>query len=421
MPKYNKHTPEGSQDYLFEECFIKKTIENELMKVFKSNGFFEIETPTLEYYDVFIADTDIISTETMFKFYDQQGRILVLRPDLTVPIARVAATKLKEESYPLRISYTGKVYRFRDLKGEGQKESTQAGIELLGSSTPEADAEVISIAINSLRSSGLENFQIDIGQVEFFKGLMEEGNFSDNEIETLRVFIDKKDMLGVEQIIKDHEINSDLKEIIMNLPAFFGSVDVIEKVKKMKLNDHSKNALRYLEKVLEIVSDYGLGRFISVDLGMVQRLNYYTGVIFRGFTYGVGFPILSGGRYDGLVEKYGRACPSVGFSINLNMVMTALERQVNQGLKPLVDIIIGYCGKIRKYAFDIAKELRSLGRVVEIDTAGLDLSGLKTLASCKEIKKIIYVTSDNLIQYINIDKEQEKKLSFQELLNEERI
>jgi ATP phosphoribosyltransferase regulatory subunit len=419
MQKYKNHTPDGSQDYLFQECYIKKNIENKLKKVFKTNGFFEIETPTLEFYDVFSADKDIISTETMFKFYDQQGRILVLRPDLTVPIARVAATKLKDEAYPLKVSYCGNTFKFREVVGNGQKESTEAGIELLGLVSPEADAEVISIAINSLLAAGFENFQIDIGQVEFFKGLMEEGDFTENEIETIRDFIDKKDMIGVEQIIREHDISDNLREIIMNLPGFFGSVDIIEKVKAMKLNNRSGEALSYLERVAQLINDYGFGKYISIDLGMVQRLNYYTGVIFRGFTYGVGFPILSGGRYDNLVEKFGKTCTAVGFSININMVMTALERQKILLSEPTIGTIVCYSETGRKAALCTAGVLRDRGDVVEIDILNRSFEEVILYAKNKSIEKVIYFFNHEEAEICNTSSDMTTKTTAKKLLEEE--
>lgn len=419
MSRYRKYTPEGFQDLLFQECFNKKNIEDNLKNLFKLYGFFEIETPTLEFYDVFIANKDIISTETMFKFYDQQGRILVLRPDMTVPIARVIATKLRAEDYPLRVSYLGKAFRFSELSGERQKESTHAGVELFGASTPEADAEVITTAINSLIAAGFENFQIDVGQVEFFKGLMEEAGCDESEIESIRVFIDKKDMLGVEQVIRDHEISEGLKEIILNLPAFFGTVDVIEKVKKRPLNSRSLEALCYLEKVAGIVNDYGLGKYLSIDLGMVQRLNYYSGVIFRGFTYGVGFPILSGGRYDGLVEKFGEKCSAVGFSININMVMTALGRQKLKFPAPMVDTIIGYDGNGRKAALLIASKIRNQGFVVEMDITNRGIEDIREYAEDKGIDEVIYVIDDNSIEINKKGIADVIKTTLDEILNKE--
>lgn len=412
--KYKNHTPEGTQDILFNQCFLKNTINKRFMKLFKSYGYSEIETPMMEFYDVFTQGKDAIATEAMFKLYDNKGRILVLRPDMTVPIARVAATKLldatlNEQSYPLRISYSGRVFRFDEPSFGGQKEIVQTGIELLGIKSPQADAEVIAIAVNSLLRAGFENFQIDIGQVEFFKGLMEEGKFTESEKEDIREFIDKKDMFGVEQILREHEIDDNLREIIMNLPNYFGTIEVIKTIKDLRLNESSKKAIDDLEKVIEILAEYELTKYITIDLGMVQKLGYYTGIIFKGFTYGVGFPIISGGRYDKLVEKYGKSCAAVGYSVNLNMLMTALDRQKIKIQEDQIKMIIGYSEGQRKTAFTIAEHMRARGMVTETDIENKTFDILKQYANenikansnanenseARCIEQIIYITGQN--------------------------
>jgi capsular exopolysaccharide synthesis family protein len=181
LTKWKIYTPEGVQDILANECFFKRNLEDKIRKVFRSSGFYEVETPIVEFYDAFLAEDGITAQETMFKFFDQQGRILVLRPEITIPIARLAATKFKDVSHPLRFSYIGNTFNYKELGGGKQKEFTQAGVELLGINSPEADAEIIATAIKAVKVSGLENFQIDIGQVDFFKGLMEVINETDIE------------------------------------------------------------------------------------------------------------------------------------------------------------------------------------------------------------------------------------------------
>lgn len=415
MPKWKIYTPEGVQDILFEECFLKRSLENKLRDVFGSSGYKEVETPTLEFYDVFSAESDLVPQETMFKFFDQQGRILALRPDITIPVARIAATKFKDAKYPLKFSYIGNTFKYNELGGGKQKEYTQAGVEILGVSSPEADAEVIATAINAVRAMGLENFQIDIGQVEFFKGLMEETGLSELEIEQVRVLIDRKDYLGIEELVNGHSINADLKEIIFNFPGFFGSIDVIDRVEKMKINQRSLNALKNLRQVLEILDDYELSKYVSVDLGMVQSLNYYTGIIFKGFTYGVGFPILSGGRYDGLVGRFGKSCPATGASLGVNMIMTALERQKIDTEKPGIGSLVCYERNGRKTAVKICNILRSQGLSVEIDITGGSIGELKEYAREKGIGGILRVLDSEEIEVYDIETGEVRKTSISEL------
>jgi ATP phosphoribosyltransferase regulatory subunit len=416
LAEWKIYTPEGVQDILQNECFFKKNLEDRIRKVFRSSGYYEVETPIVEFYDVFSTEENIIPQETMFKFFDQQGRILVLRPDITIPIARVAATKLKDAAYPLRISYIGNAFKYNELGGGKQKEFTQAGVEIIGVNTPEADAGVIATAIDAVKATGLENFQIDIGQVEFFKGLMEETGLSAEETEKMRVLIDRKDFLGIEELVKEHNIRDDLKELILDLPKLFGSTDVIDRVEKYPINERSIKALNNLRSIINILDDYGLSKYVSVDLGMVQSLNYYSGTIFRGFTYGVGFPILSGGRYDRLVEKFGKSSPATGFSMGINMVMMALDRQKIEFEKPRVDTLVCCSEEGRKTAFRICETLRKQGLVVEMDINGGDFEAARNYAGLKGIGGILKVLDDENIEVHNLEKGEVSKVTISELL-----
>jgi ATP phosphoribosyltransferase regulatory subunit len=352
----------------------------------------------------------------MFKFFDKEGRILVLRPDITIPIARVAATKYKDANYPLKFSYIGDTFKYNEIGGGKQKEFTQAGMEIVGVNSPEADAEIIAAAIDSVKASGLENFQIDIGQVEFFKGLMDEADLPAEEVEQMRVLIDRKDFLGIEELVKKHNIKEHLKEIIFSLPKLFGSIDVIEEVEKYSINQRCIDALENLRKIIEILEDYGLSKYVSIDLGMVQSLNYYTGIIFRGFTYGIGFPILSGGRYDGLVEKFGKGAPATGFSLGVNMIMMALDRQKIKREELKIDSLICYHPKGRKNAFSICDTLRKQGLNIEVDITGRNLEDTKKYAKNKGIGGILYVLDEENIEIHNLEEDQVKKVTVKELL-----
>jgi ATP phosphoribosyltransferase regulatory subunit len=417
MSKWKIYTPEGVQDILFNECFLKRNLEEKLRNIFRSSGYQEIETPTFEFYDVFSEDSDKTPQETMFKFFDQQGRILVLRPEITIPVARISATKCKDISAPIRYSYIGNTFNYTELGGGKQKEFTQAGIEMVGVNTPEADAEIIATAISAVKAMGLESFQIDIGQVEFFKGLMEEAGIADNDIEQMRILIDRKDFLGVEELVKGQDIKEDLKELIFSLPRLFGSIDVIEKVEKITMNERSINALNSLRKVLQILDDYGYSKYVSVDLGMVRSLNYYTGIIFRGFTYGAGFPILSGGRYDSLVGKFGKSTPAIGFSLGVNMIMMALDRQKIESEKPKTDTLVCYLDEGRKAAFKVSQELRRQGLAVEMDVACQGMEQLKNYAQSKKIGGIIMIKDDENIEIHNMETGEVSKVTFTELVN----
>lgn len=415
MSKWKIYTPDGVQDILFEECYLKRNIESKLRELFRGNAYREVETPTMEFYDAFSSDK-ALPQETMFKFFDQQGRILVLRPDITIPIARVAATKCREMEYPLRFSYIGNVFRYNDFGGGKQNEFTQAGVEILGTNTPESDAEVIAIAINAMKAAGLENFQVDIGQVEFFKGLMEETGLSDESVEQIRVLIDRKDFVGVGELLNGSSIRDDLKKLILELPGLFGSTDVIDRVEAMKVNKRSGDALENIRQVLGILEDYGLSQYVSVDLAMLRGLDYDTGIIFRGFTYGIGFPVLTGGRYDRLVEEFGMECPATGFSLGVNMIMMALQRQKAAFAKPCTDSIVCYEPGGRKTAFELCGELRRQGLVVELDISHNGVEAMKRYAADRDIGGVISILDADTVEIHYLETGEVNRASISELL-----
>ena len=416
MSNWKIYTADGVQDILFEDCYMKRGLEQKLRSLFRSCGFYEVETPTIEFYDVFASDEGAMPQENMFKFFDQQGRILVLRPDITVPVARITATKYREVEYPLRFSYVGNVFRYDDYGGGKQNEFTQAGIEVLGVNTPQSDAEVIAVAIQALKATGLESFQVDIGQVEFFNGLMEETGLSEEDTIQVCRLIDRKDYVGLEEFLKRCEIRDDLKKLIFDLPGLFGSVDVIDKVEALELNKRSRDALVNIRQVLQILDDYGLGQYVSVDLGMLRGLAYDTGIIFRGFTYGIGFPVLTGGRYDRLVGEFGKNCPATGFSLGVNMIMMALQRQKVETEKPSIDSFVCYTGAGRRIAFELCAELRKQGLVVELDISGYSVEKAKTYAAAKNIGGVINIVDEDSVEIHYIQTGEIASVKISELL-----
>lgn len=398
MKRWSIYTPEGVQDILFDQCRMKRRLEGKLRKLFASHGYMELETPTIEFYDAFGGEIGLIRQESMYKFCDAKGRLLVLRPDMTIPIARVVATKIRDESLPLKCCYIGNTFSFDELGGGRQNEFTQAGVEILGIHSPEADAEVIAMAVKAVKACGIEEFQIDIGQVDFFKGIMEKTGLSPDEVEEVRELIDRKDFVAVEQVIGTHKVRGDLKELILDLPRLFGSKDILAGISRDPIGDKASAALDYLQKVLDILEDRGIGQYVSVDLGMVQSLNYYTGIVFRGYTYGVGFPILSGGRYDGLVSKFGKDCPATGFSMGVNMVMMALERQNRADKRSPGGVLVTYEEGGRKFADEYCEKAIENGMVAELDIGMGGLEACAKYARSKGLDKVVLFRADGTFE-----------------------
>lgn len=362
MSDWKLHTPNGVNDILPEECTRKKEIQDTLWSVFAAFGYREVETPTFEYYDCFSGVDGQISQEGMFKFFDEQGRILTLRPDITTSIARMAATKQSDEIRPLRYCYTGNVFRIDRTEGVRQREFTQSGIELIGSYNPEADAEVIAASIEAALASGIEELHMEIGQVAFFAGLTEQAGLENSDIEKLRERIDAKDTMGIEAIIKNLDIDDDIKELMTKLPYLFGGLEVLDEADVSGLNEKSKNALINIRRIYELLCLYGLEDYISIDLGMLQSIDYYTGSIFKCYTHGVGFPICAGGRYDTLMEKFGEKEGAVGVAFGINRVISALGKNDEHG----VDGSLIYAEKNAEgIAYDIAYTLRQYGVLME--------------------------------------------------------
>lgn len=325
------YVPDGEQDLLADESYRKRKIENAMIEVFRHGGFSEIVTPTLEFFDSFSGQRDIIPEEDMIKFVDEQGRILVLRPDLTVPCARLAATKLKER-LPLKLCYCQNVFRSKKDRYLDLKEITQAGCESIGDGSSAADAEMIATAIEALIAAGLNEFTVELGQVKYFKGLMNETSLPFAEKDALRHLVDKKDFLGLEKKVAALGIGGDLKSALTELPALYGGIEILTRLKDYRFGGKAREAIDNLSEVVERLQKAGYGRYLAIDLGMVSALSYYTGIIFQGFVSGFGTPILSGGRYDHLVEKFGPATPATGFSVNINFLLDILAGNEEEGM-----------------------------------------------------------------------------------------
>lgn len=363
MSDWKLHTPNGVNDILSEECSIKKEIENTIWSVFTSIGYKEVETPSFEYYDCYIGEDGQISQETMFKFFDEQGRILVLRPDFTTSIARMAATKESDKILPLRYLYTGNVFRAEQTQGARRREFTQSGIELIGSYSPSADAEVISAAIEAIMAVGIEDFSMEIGQVAFFNGLVEQAGLDDVLTEKLRERIDSKDSVGIKTIVDKLDIDNDIKSLMIELPYLFGDLSMLEKAYVKGLNEASKVALDNLKRIYELLCLYGFEKYISIDLGMLQSIDYYTGSIFKCYTHGVGFPICAGGRYDNLMGKFGKPKGAVGVAIGINRIMSALGRKSADGVS---SSLVFAEKNAEGIGYDLAYNLRVNGCLVEM-------------------------------------------------------
>lgn len=321
------HTPEGVRDIYGKEYARKLAVENLLHEKISGYGFEDIQTPTFEYFDVFSSEIGTTPAKELYKFFDKEGETLVLRPDFTPSIARCAAKYFLEENKPIRFSYLGNTFtNTSNLQGK-LKEVTQMGAELVGDCGVEADAEMISLVIEALLNTGLKNFQVSVGQVEYFKGLCEEAGLdNDTELE-LRECISIKNLFAAEDLLIRKNVKEEHRQVLLKTADMFGSIDFLEEAAAQVNNERSQNAIKRLEKLYEVLKMYGCEEYVSFDLGMLSKYNYYTGVIFKVYTYGVGDSIVKGGRYDNLLKHFGKQAPAIGFVIVIDDLLEALSRQ----------------------------------------------------------------------------------------------
>ena len=364
MSKELLHTPEGVRDVYGKECARKLTIENKINNIFNLYGFHNVQTPTFEFFDIFNKERGSVPSKNLYKFFDREGNTLVLRPDLTP--ARIAAKNYMDVNVPIKLCYNANTYiNNSELQGK-LKEITQLGCELIGDDSVEADAEMVALVVNSLKSAGFDKFLVEIGQVDFYKGLLEECGFEDDVEEELRVRIENKNFFGVEELLDSKDIPSNVKDTFLKLPSLFGSSDVLDKAKELATNEKSLKAIEKLEEVYSILVDYGVADYISFDLGMLSNFNYYTGIIFKAYTYGTGDAIVAGGRYDKLLSQFGKDSAAIGFAVYMDQLLMAMSSQKMEGDTDYAYEVLIYDTELRKTALQLATGLREKGIKTEL-------------------------------------------------------
>lgn len=321
------HTPEGVRDIYGVELKNKKDIEQKVANTIKVYGYEEVETPSLEYFDVFSKEVGTTPSKELYKMYDNEGNTIVLRPDFTPSIARCGAKYHMDNVHPVRFFYQGNTFtNVSNLQGK-LKEVTQMGAELLNDNSVEADAEIISLAIEAVKATGIQNFQVSVGQVEFFKGLCEEAGLdTDTEME-LRDYISGKNYFATKDLLDRVAVPEPFYSTFLQSSDVIGSMDSLMEAKKAVKNERSLAAISRLEELYKVLTMYGVEEYVSFDLGMLSKYHYYTGIIFKVYTYGVGAPIIKGGRYDNLLLQFGKDAAAVGFATVIDDILEAKVRQ----------------------------------------------------------------------------------------------
>ncbi|MBR2454953.1 MAG: ATP phosphoribosyltransferase regulatory subunit [Clostridia bacterium] len=355
MKNYSKITPEGTKDYLALESRAIRCAEKRLSALYKSKGYQKVMTPTIEFFDVFNRESSGYSPENLYSLTDSYGRLLVLRPDSTLPIARLASTRLQNAVLPLRIYYNQNVFlRQKNLTGRSD-ESTQSGIELMGVGGIRADLEVIATAVEAIECCTAADFKLEIGHAGFFKDLCNNLNVDDETISAIYDCVESRNFVSLNKILDKIGENS-VTDCIRNLPRYFGGLDIIEKAKQIGIGNES---LEYLKELYVQLEKMGLSDKIIIDLSLVNRTNYYTGIIFKGYLDGSGISVVSGGRYDLLAGEFGKDMPSTGFGIETGALASVMisRNEVEEEIVP--QIIVWGADNYITNALEYSKTLRS--------------------------------------------------------------
>lgn len=355
MKNYSKITPEGTKDYLALESRAIRCAEKRLSALYKSKGYEKVMTPTIEFFDVFNRESSGYSPENLYSLTDSYGRLLVLRPDSTLPIARLASTRLQNAVLPLRIYYNQNVFlRQKNLTGRSD-ESTQSGIELMGVGGIRADLEVIATAVEAIECCTSADFKLEIGHAGFFKDLCSNLNVDDETISVIYDCVESRNFVSLNKTLDKIGENS-VTDCIRNLPRYFGGLDIIEKAKQIGIGNES---LEYLKELYVQLEKMGLSDKIIIDLSLVNRTNYYTGIIFKGYLDGSGISVISGGRYDLLAGEFGKDMPSTGFGIETGALASVMisRNEVEEDIVP--QIIVWGAENYITNALEYSKSLRN--------------------------------------------------------------
>lgn len=340
MKRYDLLTPEGTRDLLFDECVALRSAEAKLRSIFLSRGYTEAVTPGLEFYDVFSSKSRYFSQEEMYKLTDAKGRLLVMRPDSTMPIARLVGTRLREEVFPLKLFYSQTIYRVNPKNSGRDDEFFQSGIEIIGGDVRRSDLEALSIAIDVMSAFGAEDYRFEIGDSAFFAILSSQLGLDEEQLDEMRVLVQNKNYSELSERLSVY-CGSPYAAALAELPKLFGGREVFDAAERILPDENTRFVLKGLRELYDNLCALGAGDRVTVDLGMVSRNeDYYTGVVFKGYAAGYGMPVLTGGRYDKLISDFGVDMPATGFAVNVNAAARIIMNNAKTRLTKLPDVVV---------------------------------------------------------------------------------
>jgi len=359
----------GFRDLLPSEAEVLREAQESLLAEMRRWGYRHVITPLVESMDVLDLGLGGDQRRRLFKFTDQRGDVVALVGERTVPVARLVAGKLRGAPLPLRLCYAGPVVSTDEGRLQHRRETYQVGAELVGASGPVADAEVIALAARCMEATGIRRYQIDVGHAEFFHGIMDAVRLPDDVKAAVRAALGARDFVGVEALLEDTPLRSAEHELLLRFPALRGGVEILDAAAGLVRNERSERALAELRSVHALLVDHGLGDVVHLDLGALRDFDYYTGVIFEGYGPDFGRPIAQGGRYDGLLARFGRPAPATGFVVQLDLVSDMLTRAPRPPAMPRIDAAVAWRGESGlRTALRVGSTLRLFGMRAVVDT-----------------------------------------------------
>jgi ATP phosphoribosyltransferase regulatory subunit len=415
--------PKGVRDFLPLKAAKVEYLQQQLRQVMDAWGFRPVILPQLEFFDLLEKGLGGDLHARAFRFDDRQsGRLLAFPPDITPQIARIAATRMRELPLPLRLCYSGKVLRHAEEQAGKDREIFQVGVELIGLSHPEADAEMIAMAIECLRRSGAKNFTLDIAQVEFFRGVMDGLSLPTDLARRVAGAIERKDSTELKALLDEGEIDEAAREEVLALPRLFGGREVLKRAAKLVRNQRSQAALDNLTQVLALLDQQGISEYVTFDLGELRGLDYHTGITFQGFLQGYGQAVCSGGRYDGLMTNYGSPAPATGFTFDLLNLLFALDQGLEDQVKPRTDLLVYACEGAVARAQQLTPQLRKAGFSAARDMIERSIDEALAYAQLMNYRQLLVVPAgEDALRLIEPTGKKEDSLTLAELLQTKEL
>lgn len=362
-------------------------------------GYRHVITPLVETMDVLEAGLGREQRRRLFKFTDPRGEVVALVGERTVPVARLVAGKLRTAALPLRLCYAGPVVSTDEARFQQRRETYQVGAELIGAPGQVADAEVIALAARCLEATGIRRYQIDVGHAEFFLGIMDAVRLPEGAKAQVRAALAARDFVALESVLDTTSLRSAEHELLLRFPALRGGPEILDAAGGLVRNRRSEAALEELRRVRDLLVAHGIGDVVKLDLGAIRDFDYYTGVIFEGYGPEFGRPVAQGGRYDGLIARFGRPTPATGFMVQLDFVTEMLTRAARPPALPRLDAAVAWSGQGLDAALRLGATLRLFGMRAIVDTEARSAGEARSWWRAVGAHNLVHCTGDSSVAW----------------------